>query len=425
MASNVTHQLTIAIGAALSGSFSSVMSGSTAQIRGVGTVIKDLEKQSVLSGAAIDKLKNQYNSLLGSLNNQQAILQKRAGYRAQIMDIVALGASFAVPINSAMKFESAMADVAKVVDFAEPNGLQKIGQNIQELSRRIPLAVDGLAQITASGGQLGVAEKDLLSFTENVAKMSTAFDMLPREAGQSMATLSNVFNIPITALTQLGDAINHISNNSAASAKAIVPALARMGGAARQFGLSAEKASALVGTLIAMGKAPEEAGTAAAAILQRLQLADKLGPKAAKAFSKIGLSAEDFSRMIAEDAQGALLNFFDLLAKIEGQNRASVLVDIFGKNYSSTVATLVGSLDQYKQQLQLISDPKNYSASMEKEFLARSATTENSLQVLKNAFSELSIVLGNTLLPTVSDLAKNIASIIQGVSGWVAKKIRN
>lgn len=29
-----------------------------------------------------------------------------------------------------------------------------------------------------------------------------------------------------------------------------------------------------------MGRAPEEAGTATAAILQRLQLAEKLGPKA-------------------------------------------------------------------------------------------------------------------------------------------------
>ncbi|MDR3187305.1 MAG: phage tail tape measure protein [Holosporaceae bacterium] len=374
-----------------------------------------------MSGAAINNLKNQYNSLLGSLNNQQAILQKRAAYRSQIIDIVALGASLAAPINSAMKFESVMADVNKVVDFSTIDGLQKMGDSLKELSRVIPLSVEGLAQIAAAGGQLGVAEKDLISFTKNVAKMSTAFDMLPDEAGKSMATLSNVFNIPITSLTQLGDAINHISNNSAASARAVIPALARMGGAARQFGLTAEKASALVGTLIAMGKAPEEAGTSAAAILQRLQLADKLGTRAEKAFRRIGLSAKTFSSIIAKDAQGALLKFFDMLSKVEGQNRASVLVDIFVKNYSSTVATLVGSLDKYKQQLQLISDPKNYATSMEKEFLTRSATTENSIQILKNAFSEFSITLGNSLLPTISALAQSIGSVMQGLTGWISK----
>jgi TP901 family phage tail tape measure protein len=390
---NVTHQLMIAIGAALSSSFNSATSGATSKIGKIGAAIKDLEKSSALSARSLDNLKLRYNSFLGSLNKQQQIIQKRAFYRSQIMDIAALGASLAAPINSAMKFESAMADVEKVVDFSASDGLKKMGRSLKELSRVIPLSVEGLAQITAAGGQLGVGEKDLVSFTTNVAKMSTAFDMLPDDAGKSMATLSNVFNIPITALTQLGDAINHISNNSAASARAVVPALARMGGAARQFGLSAEKASALVGTLIAMGKAPEEAGTSASAILQRLQLASKLGPRAEKAFRRIGISAKIFPKMIAEDAQGALLKFFDSLSKIEGQDRASVLVDIFGKNYSTTVSTLVGSLDKYKQQLQLVSDQKSYSGSLEKEFKKRSETTENAIQLLKNSMSELSITL--------------------------------
>jgi hypothetical protein len=124
--------------------------------------------------------------------------------------------------------------------------------------------------------------------------------------------------------------------------------------------------------------------------------------------------------MIAEDAQGALTTFFDALSKIEGQDRASVLVDIFGKNYSSTVATLVGSLDKYKQQLQLISDPQSYSGSMEKEFKARSATTENAIQLMKNSISELSITLGNTLLPVVADFAAGVGKTVHAVVDWAS-----
>lgn len=414
------HQLLITIGAALSGGFSSVISGSTSKIKELGSAIKDLDRQSVISAASIDKLKVRYNSLLGSINKQQGILAKRGMYRSQIMDVVALGASLAAPINSAMKFESAMADVGKVVDFETSEGLKQLGKSLKELSRTIPLSVEGLAQITAAGGQLGVKEKDLISFTTNVAKMSTAFDMLPDEAGKSMATLSNVFDIPITELTALGDAINHISNNSAAAARGIVPALAKVGGAARQFGLSAEQTSALVGTLIAMGRAPEEAGTATAAILQRLQLADKLGPKAEKAFRKIGISAKVFGKMIAEDAQGALTKFFNAVEKIQGQERAGVLVDIFGKNYSSTVATIIGSLGKYKDQLQLISDPKKYAGSMEKEFTTRAATTENAIQLLKNGISELAIILGDTLLPTVNNIAQSIGSALKSITSWIS-----
>lgn len=414
------QQLTVTIGAALSAGFNSIISGSSSKIKGIGSVIKDLEKQSVVTGSALTSLKNKYNSLLGSINRQQSIIARRENYRSQIMDIVALGASLAAPINAAIKFESAMADVGKVVDFEASDGLKQMGNSLKELSRTIPLSVEGLAQITAAGGQLGVKEKDLVSFTTNVAKMSTAFDMLPDEAGKSMATLSNVFDIPITKLTALGDAINHISNNSAAAAQGIVPALAKAGGAARQFGLSAEKTSALVGTLIAMGRAPEEAGTATAAILQRLQLADKLGPKAEKAFRKIGISAKVFGKMISEDAQGALIKFFDAVSKIQGQDRAGVLVDIFGKNYSSTVATIIGSLGKYKEQLQLISDPKKYAGSMEKEFITRAATTENAIQLLKNGMSELSIVLGDSLLPTVNGVVQSIGSALKSVTSWIS-----
>ncbi|MDR2107139.1 MAG: phage tail tape measure protein [Holosporaceae bacterium] len=421
MANNATHQLTVAIGAALSGSFGSVTSGATSKIGKIGAAVKDLEKNSTLSARSLDNLKLRYNSFLGSLNKQQAIIQKRAFYRSQIMDMVALGASLAAPINSAMKFESVMADVKKVVVFSEADGLKKLGGSLKELSREIPLSVEGLGQITAAGGQLGVKEKELLPFTTNVAKMSTAFNILPDEAGKSMATLSNVFNIPITDLTKLGDAINHIGNNSAATAKSIVPALAKAGGVARQFGLSAEKTAALAGTLIAMGRAPEEAGTAVAAILQRLQLASKLGPRAEKAFRKMGISARIFPKMIAQDAQGALSRFFELLSKVQGQERMSVLVSIFGKNYSSAVATIVGSLNKYKDQLQLVSDPKNYAGSMEKEFRTRSATTENAIQLMKNSFSELSITLGDTLLPTVVDCVTGVAKNVHGIVGWAEK----
>ncbi|GHU20761.1 hypothetical protein FACS189472_12660 [Alphaproteobacteria bacterium] len=78
-----------------------------------------------------------------------------------------------------------------------------------------------------------VASKDLIGLTESVAKMSTAFDMTTSEAGDAMAKLSNVFQIPITDLTQLGDVINHLSNNTVAKAKEIIPALNRAGGSVK------------------------------------------------------------------------------------------------------------------------------------------------------------------------------------------------
>ncbi|GHT93717.1 hypothetical protein FACS1894122_09380 [Alphaproteobacteria bacterium] len=388
------------------------------QIKTSGNDIGTLVSQQSKLGSSIANLKTRYGELSKIMGQRNAVLAQRANLRGQMMDAVALAATLGAPIKAAVDFESAMADVAKVVDFPEPDGLLKMGNSLKEMSRTIPLSAEGLAQITASGGQLGVASKDLGAFTESVAKMSTAFDMTAEEAGNAMAQLSNVFQIPITDLTQLGDAVNHLSNNTAAKAKDIVPALNRAGGSVRQFGLSAQQASALVGTLIAMGQQSEKAGTAVSAILIKLQIADKAGAKVQKAFGAIGISAQDMKKAISEDAQGALLQFFDALEKIKPQERAGILVDIFGKDYQKDVALLVGSLDSYKKSLALISDPKAYGGSMEKEFQARAATTANNLRLLKNSISEIAMNLGSTLLPSINKLVDGLRAIGSTVSDF-------
>ena len=56
------YQLLI-IGAALSSSFGSADSNSTSKINRVGRTIKDLKKQSVLRGSAVESIPRKYNSL--------------------------------------------------------------------------------------------------------------------------------------------------------------------------------------------------------------------------------------------------------------------------------------------------------------------------------------------------------------------------
>jgi TP901 family phage tail tape measure protein len=377
-----------------------------------------LSAEQTKLGASIDKLKTKYHELDSIMQKRQAVMAQRANLRGQIMDTVALGVAMAAPIKAAVDFESAMAEVKKVVDFEAPEGLIKLGDTIKQMSRDIPISAEGLAQITAAGGQLGIKEKDLAAFTETVAKMSTAFDMTADEAGQAMAQLSNVFQIPITDMKNLGDAINHISNNIAAKAKDIIPALNRAGGSVRQFGLEADQAAALAGTLISMGQMPEKAGTAVSAMLMRLQTAEKQGTKFKEALKEIGLSAEDLTKKIGEDAQGAILMFFEAMQKVEKQKRAGLLVDIFGKNYQKDAALLTESLDSYRKSVELIADKTQYADSMQKEFANRAATTANNFQLLKNTFVETGMNIGETLLPALNDIVGTLRSISESVANF-------
>lgn len=411
----------IVIGAALSSGFNTVFSGASNRIGQLGKVIKDLKATGELGAASIKKLETRYGSLIATMNARQANLNVRNGLKSQLFGVAAAASAIAFPVRSAMKFESAMADVKKVVDFSTPKGFENLRQDILSLSRTIPLTVEQLSQITAAGGQLGVKENDLLSFTTQVAKMSTAFDMSAAEAGDSMAGLSNVFQIPITQLTSLGDAINYLGNNTNARARDIIPGLARAGGVVRQFGLSAKQASAFVGTLISMKLSAEEAGSATSAMLQRLQIANKLGPKAAVAFAKLGLSEQEFPKMIANDPQGALLKFFEAAEKVDPNKRTEIFYDIFGRNYSKTAAIMTGSLAEYKRQLALVSDESSYGGSMEREFRTRAATTENSITLLKNSLSEASVTAGDPLLDSLKEVSAALQGVLNGFADFSKK----
>lgn len=328
--------------------------------------------------------------------------------------------------EEAIKFESAMADVKKVVDFESPDGLKNLQKDILEMTRTIPMAKEELAQIAASGGQLGVAEKDLKSFTETIAKMGVAFDMPAEQAGDSMAKLANVYQIPIAQIGKLGDAINHLSNSSPAKASDIVNALGRVGGVAKQFGLTELQAASLSNAFISLGKTPEVAGTAINGMLTKLMTADKQGKKFQAVLEGMGTDAKALKKAIAENGEQALMDFLRQIEKLPKENQMGALVDLFGLEYADDVAALVGGLDTYKKSIDELKKAgkggkPEFMGSMEKEFAARSATTENGLTLMKSGFAELKTVVGDRLLPVINKVSAFIGNLTHNLTDFAAK----
>ena len=328
--------------------------------------------------------------------------------------------------EEAIKFESAMADVKKVVDFESPDGLKNLQKDILEMTRTIPMAKEDLAQIAASGGQLGVAEKDLKSFTETIAKMGVAFDMPAEQAGDSMAKLANVYQIPIAQIGKLGDAINHLSNSSPAKASDIVNALGRVGGVAKQFGLTELQTASLSNAFISLGKTPEVAGTAINGMLTKLMTADKQGKKFQAVLEGMGTDAKALKKAIAENGEQALMDFLRQIEKLPKENQMGALVDLFGLEYADDVAALVGGLDTYKKSIDELKKAgkggkPEFMGSMEKEFAARSATTENGLTLMKSGFAELKTVVGDRLLPVINKVSAFIGNLTHNLTDFAAK----
>ena len=377
----------------------------SASLKQAGVDTKNLNKEQNALGKALDTLRSRQSAMAAIHNKQQANLAQRASYRSQMMDVVSLGASLYGLVKPAVAFESAMADVKKVIDFDSPEELRQMESEIKKLSETIPLTLEGLAQIVAAGGQLGVPKDQLTDFAETAAQMSVAFDITADEAGQSMAKLSNVLQMPIREMSKVGDVINHLSNNIAATAPEIVEVNLRAGAMAKSFGLSYNEVSALAGTFVAMGKTPEIAGTAINMMASRLKLIPVSSGAARDAFDQLGISMEHYTELV-ESGKGteAMLTVLEALTKIQGVKRSQIMKDMFGENANRHINSLVEGLDTLKANLHLVANETEYAGSMQREFAARSATTENNLQLLKNQMAVLATNVGATLLPAINSV---------------------
>ncbi|WP_277074782.1 phage tail tape measure protein [Simonsiella muelleri] len=432
--------IVVKIGAAVGGAVGAIrsvvrgvadMGRSTSLLQREYDVLGRAIRRATQSGSAdLARLERQQTRIGNSLRNMtrtqtmQQMVQTRLDMgrntreqlRSEAMGAMAGMGAVLVPIKAAMDFESSMADVRKVVDFETPQQFKQMEQDLLNMTHKSPLAATELAKLAASGGQLGVARQDITTFTETVAKMSVAFDMSAEQVGESMAKLANIYKIPMKQINVLGDAINHLSNSSPAKAAEIVNTLGRVGGVAKQFGLTELQTASLTNAFISLGKSPEVASTSINAMLTKLMTAEKGSKDFKNALKELGISTKDLKRDIAKNGEQALIDFLKQINKLPKEKQMGVLVDLFGLEYADDVAVLTGSLETYQKSIDALKNGKDgkpiFSGSMDKEFAARSATTANNWQLFKNQMQHLAISIGSVMLPTINALLNEMKPLV-------------
>lgn len=438
MASNKQLNATITIGGAVSGSLKSAFGTVNKSLQQVGSTITNLEKQNKLlansiqtfgrQGKNVDSMRAKYAANTAAidklrvaqerLNRVEAArdrnMAKREAYKSGILETVALGATVVAPVKAAMDFESTMADIRKVVDFPEPDGLQKMGQTILDMSKRLPMTANDIGKIVAAGGQSGVATKELTAFAESAIKMGVAFDITADEAGQAMAEMRAAFRMTQPQVNALADKINYLGNNTAASAKDIMEIVQRIGPLGEVAGSASGSIAAMGATLRGMGVQNEIAATGIKNLLLTLSAGDAATKKQKAVFKELGYGAKEVAKSMQLNADETIRVILKKLSQLPKHAQAAALSELFGKEVVGSIAPLLTNLDQLQTNLKLVGDATKYAGSMEKEYQARAATTANSLVIFRNQINALGITIGSVLLPAVN-------SLLMTVGPWVGQ----
>lgn len=325
--------------------------------------------------------------------------------------------ALAQPIRDAMKFESVMADVRKVVDFDAPDGFQQMSRDVLELSKRLPMTSAEIAKIIAAAGQSGIASNELMGFAESAVKMGVAFDLTADQAGQMMSQWRIAFGMSQDQVNTLADKINYLGNTSGASAANISAIVTRIGPLGAIGGVASGEIAALGASMNGVGVPAEIAATGIKNLVLGLSAGAGATKSQAAAFSALGLDAEQMAQRMQVDAKGAILDVMKALQNIDASQRSAILTDLFGKESVGAIAPLLSNLDNLEKNFNRVSDAQQFAGSTQQEYAARAATTENQMILFKNAMEAVSITAGSALLPAMNGLLKAAMPVLN----WVSK----
>lgn len=324
-------------------------------------------------------------------------------------------------VDAAMAFESAMADVKKVVDFDTPQQFKEMNDDILKLTRTLPMTAEDIAKIVASGGQAGIAKEDLLQFAEAASKMGVAFDITAEQAGDMMAKWRTAFKMNQDEVVTLADKINYLGNTTAASAPLISDVVTRIGPLGEVGGVASGEIAALGASIVGAGVQSEVAATGIKNLILGMTAGEGATKSQAEAFAALGMNAEKMAKRMQTDAKGAILDVMHALQALPKERQATILSDLFGNESIGAISPLLSNLEALEGNFNKVGDAAEYSGSMDNEFQARCETTENSIQLMKNAINEAAINIGSVFLPAVKDVVQNLAEGITKVMDFAGE----
>lgn len=335
----------------------------------------------------------------------------------------ALAAGGVASAKFAIDFEDSFAGVKKTVD-ATPEQLAKIKQGIIDLSTTgidgrgaIPQTTTELNELAAAGGQLGISQENIIDFTEVMAQMGSATNLVGEEGAATLARFQNVMGVGQNEIRNIGSAIVDLGNHSATTESEIAEMALRMGKYGSSVRMSAADVLGYSAALSSLGIEAQMGGSAIGRTWLSIETAVASGGEGLTKFAKYsGKSAEEFKEQWNTDSSGA---FNGLLKGLQSAENLTVALDDLGINNTQDIQAMMALVNGYD----LVTESVNRSntayqenTALQEEFNAKNETTASKLANTKNNIVEAARSIGETMLPSIQDASTTVADFAKGLS---------
>lgn len=310
------------------------------------------------------------------------------------------------------EFETGLVGVSKTTDIAGKE-LEDFGDQIKELSERIPISVQELLKVSQIAGQLGIrGSKNLLKFTETIGRLTVATDLTAESASFALSRLLALSKEPVSNVDVLGSVLVDLGNKVEATESQIITVASEVSRATSAFQVSSTQVVSYAAAMARLGVQAESGGTAIGRVFQKIELAIATG-KNLEDFNEImGLTGDQLKKTFEEDSGKAFELFIKGLANIRNTGGSAILtlkdLGLSNQRLNKAILPLVKNYDRFTEAIKIGNDEQEKNTAL---------LTES-----EKAFATLaseSIKLGNTLKTFVIDALADITPPIkEAIKFW-------
>ena len=342
-----------------------------------------------------DRLAEWGNKWMGLVMNVQAFFEVVSGVRAILQQAV----------SDYADIEEAKAQVRKYTGLAAED-VNALNESLKAMDTRT--SREQLNALAGDAGKLGITSKEqILDFVEAADKINVALgDDLGAGAVKNVGKLAMLFEEDQRlglkgAMLATASVINELSQNSSAGAGYLEEFTARMAGVGKQAGLTQAQ---IMGYAAVLDESMQEDATSATAFSQ---LITKMYQEPAKFAALAGKDVKEFSRLLKEDANGALIAF---LGNMKAQGGFDKLAPMFeqmgldGTRATSVLSSVADKLGNVEKMQRLATEAYSEAVSINNEFAVQNTTVQAGLDKAKKAMQDMRAELGEKLMPVASKM---------------------
>lgn len=336
---------------------------------------------------------------------------------AAIASITGISMTIRKCVSDFAKMDEAMTDVRKYTGQTKEE-VKAMNEEFKRMDTRTPR--EKLNALAGDAGRLGIASTEMVEqFVDAADKINVALgDDLGDDAVKNIGKLAQMFGEDKKkglngAMLSTGSAVNELAQSSSASAGYLVDFTARLAGVGKQAGLTQQQ---IMGYASVLDQNMQQDETAATAFQN---LIAKLFQDPAK-FAKIaGIEVSNFTKLLKEDANQALLQFFDALKAKGGFAQLAPMFEAMNLDGSRAVGVLTvmaDKLDDVKTAQNIANTAYSEGTSVINEFNTQMSSAQAQLDMAKKRFADISIELGEKLMPIARYAITGTSVLIKGMS---------